>query len=173
MRWFSRIYVSLIGAVRRGGRRLRSGREAISSLLRSAGYRCATFDSGEAFFASGRASQLDRILPDIRMPGMSGLDLHRALTQMGSSGLPVIYVTATHDGGLRERALSQGAAAFLAENVRRRRSAECHSSCSERSWGGTGVARRESAIGGLARINTGLLLVSSVYTKVYSTPEPL
>ena len=88
--------------------------EAISSLLRSAGYRCATFDSAEVFLASGRASEIDCILLDIRMPGMSGLDLHLALTQMNHPA-PVIYVTATRDGGLRERALSQGAAAFLAK----------------------------------------------------------
>jgi FixJ family two-component response regulator len=86
--------------------------EGISSLLRSAGYRCVTFDSAEVFLASGRAREIDCILLDIRMPGMSGLDLHLALTRMKHPA-PVIYVTATHDGGLRERALSQGAAAFF------------------------------------------------------------
>lgn len=89
-------------------------RVAISSLLRSAGYRCATFDSAEVFLASCRVSEIDCVLLDIRMPGMSGLDLHLALTQMDHPA-PVIYVTATHDGRLRERALSQGAAAFLAK----------------------------------------------------------
>ena len=57
-------------------------RVAISSLLRSAGYRCATFNSGEGFLASDRASEIDCILLDIRMPGMSGIDLHLALTRM-------------------------------------------------------------------------------------------
>ena len=89
-------------------------RVAISSLLRSAGYRCATFDSAEVFLASGRMNEIDCVLLDIRMPGMSGLDLHLALTQMNHTA-PVTYVTATHDSGLRERALSQGAAAFLAK----------------------------------------------------------
>jgi FixJ family two-component response regulator len=88
--------------------------EAISSLLRSAGYRCATFDSAEVFLASGRVSEIDCILLDMSMPGMNGLDLHLALTRMMHPA-PVIYVTATHDGGLRERALSQGAAALLAK----------------------------------------------------------
>ena len=59
-------------------------------------------------------SEIDCVLLDIRMPGMSGLDLHLALTQMNHPA-PVIYVTATRAGGLRERALSQGAAAFLAK----------------------------------------------------------
>ena len=57
-------------------------RVAISSLLRSAGYRCATFDSAEVFLASGRVSEIDCLLLDIRMPGMSRLDLHLALMQM-------------------------------------------------------------------------------------------
>jgi FixJ family two-component response regulator len=87
---------------------------AISSLLRSAGYRCATFDSADVFLASGRVSEMDCILLDIRMPGMSGLDLHLALTRMNHPA-PVIYVTGSCDSGLRERALSQGAAAFLAK----------------------------------------------------------
>ena len=87
---------------------------AISSLLRSAGYRCTTFDSAAGFLTSGRVNETDCILLDISMPGMSGLDLHLALTQIMHPA-PVIYVTATHEGGLRERALSQGAAAFLAK----------------------------------------------------------
>lgn len=87
---------------------------AVGSLLRSAGYRCTTFDSAEVFLACGRLTEFDCVLLDIRMPGMSGLDLHLALTQMNHPA-PVIYVTATHDGGFRERALSQGAAAFLAK----------------------------------------------------------
>ena len=87
-------------------------RVAISSLLRSAGYRCATFDSAEVFLASGHLRSIHCVLLDVRMPGMSGLDLHLALTRMLHPA-PVIYVTATRDGGLRERALSQGAAAFF------------------------------------------------------------
>ncbi len=58
--------------------------------------------------------EISCILLDIRMPGMSGLDLHLLLTRMNHPA-PVIYVTATHDGGSRERALSQGAAAFLSK----------------------------------------------------------
>jgi FixJ family two-component response regulator len=91
-------------------------RAAISSLLRSAGYQCATFDSAEVFFASACVSEIDCVLLDIRMPGMSGLDLHAALIQMNHRA-PVLYVTATHDSRLRERALSLGAAAFLAKTL--------------------------------------------------------
>ena len=84
---------------------------AISSLVRSAGYECATFGSAESFLAFAGELRIDCVLLDIRLPGMSGLDLHQ---EMGRSGCrpPVIYVTAT-DGASRDRALSNGAVAFL------------------------------------------------------------
>jgi FixJ family two-component response regulator len=87
-------------------------RDAISSLLHSAGYRCATFDSAESFLASGRAREINCILLDVRMPGMSGLDLHLTLTR-GNRKVPVIYVTARQDGDSRRRAFALGAAAYL------------------------------------------------------------
>jgi FixJ family two-component response regulator len=87
-------------------------REAISSLLRSAGYRCAIFDSAETFLASASLRDVHCMLLDVRMPGMSGLDLHQMLRRM-SCDVPVIYVSAADDVGSRERALAQGAVAFL------------------------------------------------------------
>ena len=84
----------------------------MSSLLRSAGYRCAIFDSAETFLASGSLRDVRCMLLDVRMPGMSGLDLHQMLRRM-SCDIPVIYVSAAHDVGSRERALAQGAVAFL------------------------------------------------------------
>jgi two-component system, LuxR family, response regulator FixJ len=88
----------------------------MSSLLRSAGYRCAIFDSAETFLASGSLRDVRCMLLDVRMPGMSGLDLHRMLRRM-SCEIPVIYVSAAHDVGSRERALAQGAVAFLGKAV--------------------------------------------------------
>ena len=84
----------------------------MSSLLRSAGYRCAIFDSAATFLASASLSDIHCMLLDVRMPGMSGLDLHRTLRQMNWA-IPVIYVSAAHHVGSRERALALGAAAFL------------------------------------------------------------
>lgn len=85
---------------------------AISSLVRSTGYRCAAFPSAEAFLASGIICETNCILLDVHMRGMDGLDLHSALGCRYCPA-PVIYVTATRDGVLRERAVRQGAAAFL------------------------------------------------------------
>lgn len=87
---------------------------AISSLVRSAGYRCATFGSAEAFLASGRLGDTDCITLDIRMPGMDGLDLQLILSQMNCD-IPTVYVTATVDSAARERAIRQRAVAFLAK----------------------------------------------------------
>ena len=87
-------------------------RAAISSLIRSVGYRCVTFASAEALLESGRLSDTDCMLLDIRMPGMNGLELQLILDEMNRE-IPIIYVTATSDGAMRERAFNQGAAAFI------------------------------------------------------------
>jgi FixJ family two-component response regulator len=87
-------------------------RAAISSLVRSAGCRCATFESAEDFLESGGLGETDCILLDIRMPGMDGRDLHLVLRRMNCH-IPVIYVTATADGASRNRAFRQGATAVL------------------------------------------------------------
>jgi FixJ family two-component response regulator len=91
--------------------------EGISSLLRSAGYRCVTFASAEALLASSVPGEIDCILLDIRLPGMSGLDLHLELTRI-KRAVPVIYVTAASEDALRQRALSQGAIAVLTKTFK-------------------------------------------------------
>jgi FixJ family two-component response regulator len=100
--------VSLIGVVDDD----ESVRDALSSLIRSAGYRCAVFPSAEAFLDSGKLGETDCALLDVRMPGLSGLQLQARLREIRSS-LPVIFVTAQADEELRKRALRDGAAAFL------------------------------------------------------------
>ena len=90
--------------------------EAMSGLVRSAGYSIATFDSAETFLESGCAPYIDCILLDIRMRRMNGLDLHLAMRRTNWN-IPVIFVTATNDRAARERALSQGATAFLLKPV--------------------------------------------------------
>ena len=89
--------------------------EGISSLLRSAGYRCVTFASAETLLASSLPGEIDCILLDIRLSGMSGLDLHLELTRTNPT-VPVIYVTAASEDALRQRAVSQGAIAVLTKS---------------------------------------------------------
>jgi FixJ family two-component response regulator len=87
-------------------------RDSISSLLRSAGYRTAVFESAEAFLGSNGTPQADCLILDMRMPGLSGLDLLQRLCEMKSS-IPVIFVTAHADNDVRARVLNQGAVACL------------------------------------------------------------
>jgi FixJ family two-component response regulator len=89
-------------------------RDSMSSLMRSEGYLTAVFASGDAFLDSEHLHNKNRtiLLLDIQMPGMSGLDLHRRLSDFNCS-IPVIFITAHGEEGVRERALQQGAFAVF------------------------------------------------------------
>jgi FixJ family two-component response regulator len=89
-----------------------SVRDALSSFFRSLGFRCAVFASSEAFLDSGRLSETDCVILDVRLPDASGLDLHRRLLAMHSR-MPVIFVSGNPDADVCRRALEQGAIAFL------------------------------------------------------------
>jgi FixJ family two-component response regulator len=90
-----------------------SVRDSTSSLIRSAGYKTAVFASAEEFLAAEDwPAAAGCLVLDVRMPGMSGLDLQRFLADKARS-IPIIFVTAHADEELRVRALTQGAIAFL------------------------------------------------------------
>src|ERR1700677_1513420 len=91
-----------------------SVRNSISSLLRSAGYRTLMFECAEAFLESERIGDADGLVLDVKMPGLSGIELQRRLREMDCS-VPIIFVTAHADDALRELALAQGARAFFAK----------------------------------------------------------
>ena len=101
--------VSLIGVVDDD----QSVRDALSSLIRSAGFHCVLFSSAEEFLDSG-PRETDCLLLDIRMPGQSGLEVQERLHELNLA-VPVIFVTGHADDGLRARALRQGAVAFFAK----------------------------------------------------------
>lgn len=85
----------------------------IADLLRHAGYRVETFTSGEAFLADGALPGcFDCALLDLRLPGISGLDVLAALRQAGSP-LPVLFLTGHADITLAVEAMKLGAADFL------------------------------------------------------------
>ena len=93
-----------------------STRDSISSLMRSAGYGTAIFASSDAFLTSEHMrDRKDMILLlDIQIPGLNGLELQRRLSDSNCS-IPVIFVTAYGDDGIRSRAMNQGAFAFFAK----------------------------------------------------------
>jgi FixJ family two-component response regulator len=89
-----------------------SVRESISSLLRSAGYQSVLFPSAEAFLASGVVEQPDCLVLDVKMPGLSGLELQQRLFEV-KRPKPIVFVTGHADDEVRDKALKQGAVAFL------------------------------------------------------------
>ena len=87
-------------------------RDSTRTLLRSAGYKVATFESGELFLESGSLPETECLILDIRMPGMSGLDLQRRLN-LANSDVPLIFITAHDDAMNRKLAIDAGASAFF------------------------------------------------------------
>ncbi len=89
-----------------------SMREAIQSLLRSVGFRAKTFASGEQFLQSDQIEHTACLILDVRMPGMSGLELQRRLMAT-QCRIPIVFVTAHGEEEARSRALQEGAVDFL------------------------------------------------------------
>ena len=89
-----------------------SVRDALKSLIDSVGFHAEVFASGEAFLNSPYPSQTDCLIADVRMPGMSGLELQERLTT-ANSPIPIVFISAHDDGEARARGLRAGAVAFL------------------------------------------------------------
>ena len=87
-------------------------RRSVRNLLNSVGFRVETFESAEAFLESGDHGRTGCMVLDLRMPGMSGLDLLNHMTNTGSR-IPVIILTAHSDDDARRRSLQAGAVAHL------------------------------------------------------------
>lgn len=88
-------------------------RRSVRNLLSSVGFRVETFASAEAFLQSAHRSNTGCVVLDLRMPGMSGLDLLLHLAATGTR-IPVVILTAhSDDDDARRRTLQAGAFAFL------------------------------------------------------------
>ena len=85
---------------------------ALTMLARSAGYEARAYESGEAALAALTPECAGCVVTDVRMPGISGLDLQAAL-RARQVALPVIVITGHGDVAMAVRALKQGAADFL------------------------------------------------------------
>ena len=90
-----------------------SVREAIKSLLRSVGLAAEAFASGQEFLNSDYQHNTECLILDVRMPGMSGLQVHEQLI-CADCKIPVIFITAhLTDTDAKIRALQSGAIDFL------------------------------------------------------------
>ena len=81
-------------------------------LIESLGFRAAGFESAELFLKSAELHETSCLVVDVRMPGMSGLQLQSHLAALGCN-IPIIFITAYDDTASRKRALQSGAVAFL------------------------------------------------------------
>jgi len=91
-----------------------SMRSALQGLLKAVGLPAQAFASGEEFLESGQHRQAACLIADIRMPGMSGLELQAKLNAEHCR-IPTIFITAHGDANLRMQALRGGAVEFLAK----------------------------------------------------------
>jgi len=90
-----------------------SVRESLARLIRSVGFGVQVFGSAEEFLSADQSRQADCLILDIRMPGMSGLELQRELSR-NNRELPVVFITAHgSDDEVRQRALGAGAVDYL------------------------------------------------------------
>lgn len=91
-----------------------SVREALRSLLRSLELTVEIFQSAEDFLDSPCATRAGCVIVDVRLQGMSGLDLQRAMLDSGH-GRPIVFITAHDDDSARRRAFAAGALSFLSK----------------------------------------------------------
>jgi FixJ family two-component response regulator len=85
---------------------------ATGDLLNALGFLTKVFASAQEFLDQAASTQVDCLLLDIDLGGVSGFDLQRQLKISGST-LPIIFMTALDDEGTRTQALKAGCVAFL------------------------------------------------------------
>jgi FixJ family two-component response regulator len=94
-----------------------SVREAIKSLIKSVGLRVQTFETAQQFLGSKRPEVPGCVVLDVRLPGLSGLDLQRELTA-NDIKLPIIFITGYGDIPMSVSAMKAGALEFLTKPFR-------------------------------------------------------
>src|SRR5437870_11040960 len=96
-----------------------SVREGLGSLIRSAGLRVETFASAQEFLARSRADVPSCLVLDVRLPGLSGLDLQKRMAEVNIE-IPIIFITGHGDVPTSVRAMKAGAIEFLTKPFRDR-----------------------------------------------------
>jgi FixJ family two-component response regulator len=91
-----------------------SMRAALQDLLESVGLSARGFASAEEFLSSGKQHETACLITDIRMPGMSGLELQAKLNAERCK-IPIIFITAHGDEKMRMQARREGAVEFLSK----------------------------------------------------------
>jgi FixJ family two-component response regulator len=94
-----------------------SVREALASLARSIGLHVKLFPSAHEFLQSQRPESPSCVVLDVRLPGLSGLDLQRQLLEAGLN-IPIVFITGHGDIPMSVRAMKAGAVEFLTKPFR-------------------------------------------------------
>lgn len=94
-----------------------SVREALKNLFRSVGLQAETFATAQEFLSTRRPDAPGCLVLDVRLPGLSGLDLQRTLAEDGAE-LPIVFITAHGDIPMSVRAMKLGAVEFLTKPFR-------------------------------------------------------
>jgi FixJ family two-component response regulator len=89
-----------------------SVREGLGSLIRSARLKVQTFASAQEFLARPRADVPSCLVLDVRLPGLSGLDLQKRMAEVNIE-IPIIFITGHGDVPTSVRAMKAGAVEFL------------------------------------------------------------
>jgi FixJ family two-component response regulator len=92
-------------------------REATRSLLASVGLRAETFETAQEFLSSRRPDGPGCLVLDVRLPGLSGLDLQRELARTGEP-IPIVFITGHADVPMSVQAMKAGAVEFLTKPFR-------------------------------------------------------
>jgi FixJ family two-component response regulator len=87
-------------------------RNSLDNLIRSVGFRVQGFPSAESFLNSDQVHDTACLVLDVRMPGMSGLELQRQIVT-ANWRIPIIFVTSYADGDEKVQALEAGAVDYL------------------------------------------------------------
>lgn len=91
-------------------------REALDDLIQSCGYESRLFTSAEEYLTYDGRSAIDCMLVDVKMPGLSGLELQAELNKEETKP-PMIFMTSYRDERTRAAAIEGGAFAFLSKPV--------------------------------------------------------
>jgi FixJ family two-component response regulator len=94
-----------------------SMREALKNLLRSVGLEVETYSAAGEFLSSRRTDAPGCLVLDVRLPGLSGLELQRQLTEANIE-IPIIFITGHGDIEMSVRAMKSGAVEFLTKPFR-------------------------------------------------------
>jgi FixJ family two-component response regulator len=95
----------------------RDVRESLQDLLESVGLQSRSFGTAQEFLSSPRSDGPSCLILDVRLPGISGLDLQHALKR-GKVSIPVIFLTAHADVPMSVKAMKSGAVEFLTKPFR-------------------------------------------------------